>query len=147
MFSHLSSCFSKLLSTALNTAEDKFDAIIECCKGRVINFNTTGVASAVKIMRIRVRDVNHPVYVNFQAYVDAVFNAATTNVLTLGTSTTATEIFDSTAIDESTVGPNTSKLVKFTASTDIYAKYTQTGTAATTGKVTFLATGRWGYNQ
>lgn len=143
MFTHIRSCFQKLASTALNTFEEKIDAVVEACKGRIINFNTIGVASAVKIYRIQA-SVSKPKYVNFQCYVDTAFNAVTTNVLTLGTTTTATEIFAGGDIDETTVGPNTSKLVKFTANTDIYAKYTQTGTAATTGKATFLATGRWG---
>lgn len=143
MFTHIRSCFQKLASTALNTFEEKIDAVIEACKGRIINFNTTGVASAVKIYKIAA-SASKPKYINFQAYVDTVFNAGTTNVLTLGTTTAANEIFAAGDIDETTVGPNTSKMVKFTANTDIYAKFAQTGTAATTGKATFFATGRWG---
>ena len=87
-------------------------------------------------------------YINgISCHVTTAFNAATTNVFTVGTSTTATEIIDAStstkSIDEtsatvqgvthqSSLGINPTS----TADTSLYAKYTQSGTAATAGSVT-----------
>ena len=67
--------------------------------------------------------------------IETTFNAATTNVFTVGTSTAATEWLNAGDVDEANVdtvvydasyGLTTSDLT-------VYAKYTQTGTAATQG--------------
>lgn len=70
-----------------------------------------------------------------------VFNAVTTNVLTLGTTTTATELVAAGDVDELTAGVTTvtrglGRGLTAAADTALYAKYTQTGTAATTGVAT-----------
>lgn len=68
------------------------------------------------------------------------FNAVTTNVLTIGTTTgNANEIVNAADVDETTLGvtPVTrARGTTLTAAGDInvYVKYTQTGTAATAGK-------------
>lgn len=69
-----------------------------------------------------------------------VFNAATTNVFTLGTTTTATEIVNAGDINEAATGVTAvtrgqGRSLTAAADTALYAKYTQTGTAATTGQV------------
>lgn len=70
------------------------------------------------------------------AVVDTAFDAGTTNVLTVGTTTTnADELLGSGDITEGTAGIYNKMLFVETAKdTKIVAKYTQTGTAATAGK-------------
>lgn len=77
------------------------------------------------------------------ANIDTAFNAGTTNVMNLGT-TADDDAFAATAgilagaagFKPSLVGAESGK--PLAADTIIYAKYAQTGTAATTGKVTFI---------
>jgi hypothetical protein len=74
-----------------------------------------------------------------QAWAEVVtaFNAATTNVITLGDGTTANKYLTSTDITEGTPGvyPTGGKgpFAAETAAGTLTATYTQTGTAATTG--------------
>ena len=75
------------------------------------------------------------VLVELIADIETVFNAATTNVLVVGNSTTADAYAADGDIDEASatlqrVAQNRAVL---TEDTKVYAKYTQTGTAATTG--------------
>jgi hypothetical protein len=80
--------------------------------------------------------------------VTAVFNAATTNVLTVGTSSGSNADFvGAAAVNEGATGTTvvlTANDLAIAADTPIYAKYTQTGTAATTGAavitITYVAT-------
>lgn len=101
-----------------------------------VQYNTTGIASAVLVDTIKA-SVEYPVQVEVSAQVVTAFNAVTTNVLTVGTTTAATQWLASGDIDETTLGyyPASNAVAKFrlTADTNIYVKYTQTGTAATTG--------------
>jgi hypothetical protein len=80
-------------------------------------------------------------------YIETAFNAATTNVLDVGTSGTPAGAIPSATVIAGTIGYKTSStgaLAGIPLATDqvIYAKYSQTGTAATTGKavisITFL---------
>lgn len=70
--------------------------------------------------------------------IDTVFNAGTTNVFTVGTSAGSNaDIAASGDVTEGSVGANRSTIgskLAFASDTDIFAQYTQTGTAATTGK-------------
>jgi hypothetical protein len=100
-------------------------------------FNTTGIASGVKLMTI-VASPTKPVLLETFAEVIAAFNAVSTNVLTVGTdAASANQILAAADITEGTPGfyPAANATVKkrLIADTDIYVKYTQTGTAATTG--------------
>lgn len=73
--------------------------------------------------------------------IDTAFNAATTNVLTVGTVSTAyNNLIASGDVDETTLGATliTSKALKVTTETPVYIKYTQTGTAATAGAATVI---------
>jgi hypothetical protein len=74
--------------------------------------------------------------------VDTAFNAATTNVLTVGTSGgSSADIMGSGDITEGTPGvysAGTGATLTFSVDTPIYAKYTQTGTAATTGAAVII---------
>lgn len=102
-------------------------------------FNTSGIASAIKVDTIRASATN-PVQAQIQCQVITAFNAGTTNVATAGTDTTANQWLSASDITEGTPGyyPTTSAKFRLTADTDIYVKYTQTGTAATTGSAVLI---------
>jgi hypothetical protein len=106
-----------------------------------VAYNTTGISSAVLVDTIQA-STSKPVIVNVQCSVNTAFNAGTTNVLTVGTSTTANEWLAAGDINEAVAGfyPASNAVTKFrlTADTKIYVKYTQTGTAATTGAATVI---------
>ncbi len=68
--------------------------------------------------------------------VTAAFNAATTNVLTIGTAADDDEVLAAADLDETeadTTLPLSVLGYKVSVPTTLYVKYTQTGTAATTG--------------
>lgn len=113
-----------------------------------VAFNTTGVASGVTLGIIP----KGAMITNAQCVVDTAFNAASTNVLVVGYGASLNEIFDAatsgSSITEGTPGAYTSAAalaLKFTADQEIKVKYTQTGTAATTGlariSITFTEAG------
>lgn len=102
-----------------------------------VNYNDTGIATGVKKGTIPAGAV----LIGSSAHVTAAFNAVTTNVLTVGTSTTLTEIISAAALTETATGvtlnipPNASPfLIDLAADQDVYVAYTQTGTAATAGR-------------
>jgi len=77
--------------------------------------------------------------------VQEVFNAVTTNVLTVGTNNPTTDnIVAAADVTEGSLGlakdisPTGTALAPFTVDTPVYAKYTQTGTAATTGRAAVI---------
>lgn len=104
-------------------------------------FNTSGIASAIKVDTIFASAAN-PVQIEVSCQVITAFNAASTNVVTAGTDTTATQWLGSGDVTEGTPGyyPASNAVFKgrLTANTDIYVKYTQSGTAATTGSAVLL---------
>jgi len=105
-----------------------------------VNFNDTGIASGVRKYTI-LASVAKPVLLQLFCEIITAFNAVTTNVLTGGTNSTANQLLGAGDITEGTPGfyPSgaaTGKL-RITANTDIYVKYTQSGTEATTGKAKF----------
>lgn len=101
-----------------------------------VNYNTTGIASAVLVDVVRAATDN-PVQVEISQQVFTAFNASTSNILSIGTSTNANEWLATTLTGTTHVGyfPASNAVTKFrlTADTNIYVKYAQTGTAATTG--------------
>ena len=75
--------------------------------------------------------------------INTTFNAQTTNVLTIGLNgTTANNIVATVTASALALVPNLlptgTALGKLTADTQVYVKYTQTGTAATAGAATFI---------
>lgn len=99
-----------------------------------VNWNDAGIATGVLIGTIP----NGALLIDAGVRVTTAFNAATTNVLQMGTTATGGEILASavtlagaTGFKKATSGTAFSALVS--ADTDIYVSYTQTGTAATTG--------------
>ncbi len=74
--------------------------------------------------------------------IETAFNAGTTNVLTLGDSTTADSLVTSANAVAGTagykVGTGVSLGTELAADTTFYAKFTQSGTAATAGVAEFI---------
>jgi hypothetical protein len=104
-----------------------------------INFNDTGAATGIatgKYLPIG------GIITGTDVSVNTAFNAATTNVLTIGLNgTTANNIVATVAATAGLVqnlAPTGTALGKLTADSQVYVKYAQTGTAATTGNATFI---------
>lgn len=102
---------------------------------KTVNFNDTGIATGIAFKnwlpagaRILATFVN----------IITVFNAATTNVLTVGqNSTSFNDIVASGDVDETTVATTqvlTGGKLEIASDVQAFIKYTQTGTPATTGK-------------
>ena len=77
--------------------------------------------------------------INVQVDVVTAFNAGTTNVLTIGTTTTANEIVAAADVNEGATGVTQvtrgyGRSLTASADTALYAKYTQSGTAASAGQ-------------
>ena len=110
----------------------------------VVRFNTAGIAAGKKLIHLEA-DANRPCLVKVDVQVSEVFNAATTNVLTVGTdAASANQILGTADINETALGfyptgAQTGKLV-ISQKTDIFVKFTQTGTAATTGTARVIVT-------
>lgn len=98
-----------------------------------VNFNTPGVATGFLVGVVPAYSVRKNVIIS----VETTFNAATTNVFTVGTSTTATEWVDNTFVSSGAAVDTYVSDASYgfsTSDVSVYAKYTQTGTAATQGK-------------
>ncbi len=84
-----------------------------------VEYNTTGISSGVKVGTI-IASTDKPVEVEVFYQVVTAFNAATTNVLTAGTSTTATEWIGATGVNERVTGfypvASAGKFLTFTGS-------------------------------
>ena len=108
---------------------------------RDVAYNTTGIASGVLIGTVPAGAKITSVTV----YVDTAFNAATTNVLTAGTTGTGTNLVATGDVTEGTAGVYTptdgadqARGLVFEADTDLFVSFTQTGTAATAGAATII---------
>jgi hypothetical protein len=105
-----------------------------------INFNDTGISAAQAFGALGQNWYIHSI----DCHVTTAFNASTTNVVTLGTTkTSANEIFGASDLNEAsaTVQHLTGAAglgLGATSAADVtlWAKYAQTGTAATAGSVT-----------
>jgi hypothetical protein len=98
-----------------------------------INYNTPGVATGFLIGKIPANSVVKNVTIS----VESTFNAATTNVFTVGTSTTATEWVGNAFVSSGAVVDTYTSDAGYgltTSDLSVYAKYTQSGTAASAGK-------------
>jgi|SRR6185369_9485867 len=110
--------------------------------GKDIAYNTVGIGTAdtVKVGRIPAGSL----LINAYVRVTTAFNAATANVLTVGQNATAnTDIVAAGELNEGATGTTvvlTGASLTFANDTDIYVRYTQTGTAATAGAATIVIT-------
>ncbi len=107
-----------------------------------VAYNTTGVGSGVSTgLTIRASSAE-PVQIEVSQNVWTAFNAASNNVLSAGTDSTANQWVATTSTTSLVAGyyPASNAVAKFrlTADTTIYVKYTQQGTAATTGNATLI---------
>lgn len=121
------------------------------CYNRVtINFGDPRISSGVWYATLP----KNAYILAIDAYVSTAFNATSTNVITLGATTTANEIVAS-GITAGSIGvyhltsaaglgtaitSNATYQTAINGSVPIYAKYAQTGTAATAGVVTIVVT-------
>lgn len=102
-----------------------------------VSYNSTNIATGVFWFRLPARAQ----IVSCAANVEAALNAGTTNVFVAGYGASLNEIIAAGDVDESSAtyqAVTTPLGLEFTEEKDIYVKYTQTGTAATAGKVTVL---------
>jgi hypothetical protein len=105
-----------------------------------INFNDPGISAGQAFGMLGQNSYVHSI----DCHVTTVFNAGTTNVVTIGTTKTmANELFATASLNaaSATVQHLTTATglgIYSTSAADVtlWAKYTQTGTAATTGAVT-----------
>lgn len=116
-----------------------------CYIRKKITFADAGAAGGIPVEWLRKGSIILESYV----YVTTAFNAATTNVLTAGTNSTA---YDNIVTSAQSVSGTTGYKLNLTptgtaagplaADSQMFVKYTQTGTAATTGEayicVTFI---------
>jgi hypothetical protein len=106
-----------------------------------VNYNDAGIASGVGKQWLPAGAL----ITGSDVYVGTAFNAATTNVVTVGTNATSyNNIVGSADVDESTVAltkgikPTGTALGPLAADTQVFAMYAQTGTAATAGTATVV---------
>lgn len=94
-------------------------------------FNTAGIASGVSIGAVP----SGAIITAVEVLVTTVFNAATTNVLVVGTAATADLYLAAADMSETALGLTrySGKAALLAANTEIFVKFTETGTAATTG--------------
>ena len=95
-----------------------------------VNYDTDGIAAGAVICRIP----KGTFVTKAVAVVKTAFNAATTNVLTVGFKTGKNELLGSSDVTAGTAGTYKKELfVEGGDNVEVYAQYTQTGTAATDG--------------
>lgn len=101
-----------------------------------VNFNDPGIASGIGKQFLP----KGAIIKDTSVYVGAAFNAATTNVLTVGTNAASfNNIVAGADVDETTIAitngikPTGTALGPLAADTQVFVTYTQTGTAATAG--------------
>lgn len=103
-----------------------------------VNFNDAGIATGNPKQWLPAGAI----LTGTDVMIDTVFNAVTTNVLTVGTNGPSTYDNIVAAADASeaavaltqNIKPTGTALGKLTAAAQVFAKFTQSGTAATTGK-------------
>src|SRR5262245_39879383 len=102
-----------------------------------VNFDEPGIATGVGKQSLP----DGAIIIGTDVHVQTVFNAGTTNVLTVGTNAANFDnIIAAADVNEGATGltkdvsPTGTALGPIAADVQVFAKYTQTGTAATTGR-------------
>lgn len=100
-----------------------------------VNYNDAGIANGVYGFTLPLGAFITSVLVE----IVTIFNAATTNVLTVGANATFDDIVAAADVNEAAVAVTSvtralGRSIAATAAKDVYVKYTQTGTAATAGQ-------------
>jgi len=103
---------------------------------KMVTFNDAGIAAGNLVGTVPAGSIITSVIVQ----IATVFNAGTTNVLTVGTTGTGTDLMTSAEAIAGTQGQKAGAAFKATTAsnplandTDVFVAYAQTGTAATTG--------------
>lgn len=131
-------------STSLNTAGSARDisyGVVQAIS-RTVAYNTLGIGTADTVKLGTLPSGAQPL--ECVVRITAAFNAATTNVLTVGTS--AGSDADAVAASDVNEGATGTTIVAtcagltISADTPIYVKYTQSGTAATAGAAVITMT-------
>lgn len=95
-----------------------------------IAFDDTGASSGIEIFKAP----NKMIITRAVAVVTTAFNAATTNVLTLGANSDINDLLGTSDVTEGTKGAySKDTFVELKKGDKVKAKYTETGTAATAG--------------
>lgn len=105
------------------------------CLFKTVSFDTAGIGSAstVGVGQLPAGSL----HIQTAVRIKTVFNAGTTNVLTVGTATDGDHFIEAGDVVETALGLTLSDRnigEVFTSDTTIYVRYEQTGTAATTGE-------------
>lgn len=104
--------------------------MVQMFHGGTVNFNTNGIADGVVLCNIP----KGTFITKAVAVVSTAFNAATTNVLTVGFRESMDGFMGASDITAGTAGIYKKELfVEGGENTEIYARYTQTGAVATAG--------------
>ena len=108
-------------------------------KSSEIKYNTSGIGTKASV---GITLPKGAIVTKVVADVTQAFNAATTNVLTLGYSSDTDALMAAADITEGTIGAYVKQRMDapLGSASVVYAQYTQTGTAATAGKATFYVT-------
>jgi hypothetical protein len=103
---------------------------------RSIAFNTANIGTGLSMGYVPAGAIITAVTV----LIETVFNAGTTNVLVVGTSGNDDAYLAAGDVDETALGLTrySGKAAKLASDTEVFVKYTQSGTAATTGAATVL---------
>lgn len=119
---------------------------------KTVNFNDANIAAGVKFAAIP----QGAYIVNMRCYVTTAFNAGTTNVLAIGTTAAGSDILAGGVTANTNCNPASTgqqplgaaagvglgvtngAATGSTGGFDLFVRYTQTGTAATTGQVTYV---------
>jgi hypothetical protein len=120
--------------TAATTARQSHEQQVHYLRFSV-NYNDAGISTGVAKQYLPAGAI----LIGTDVIVTATFNAQTTNVLTVGVNgTTANNVVGSADVNEASAqifqNISASATLPLTADSQVYAKYTQTGTAATQGK-------------
>lgn len=105
--------------------------VVQLMYAGTIKYNTTGASTGVELCKLPANIV----VTKATAVVKTAFNAGTTNVLTVGTNSDVDDLLGTSDITEGTAGAYTvNKFAEFTTAKTVKAKFTETGTDATTGE-------------
>lgn len=113
---------------------------------KTINFNDANVGTGVVIGTVpgpTANRVDGAMILDIRCRINTVFNAATTNVITVGITPGGSELVIGGSFTPGTLGGYSAPILLagsrlFLVDTDLYVTYTQTGTAATTGQATLV---------
>lgn len=101
------------------------------CAGKV-SFDTKDIDKGIELVELP----ENIIITKAVAVVNTAFNAATTNVLTVGTNETVNDLLGADDVTEGTAGAYQKNLFKICkgAKTKVMAKFSSTGAAATAGE-------------